>query len=116
MTIKVPNSKVVMKDWGHEEILYNTNLYCSKILVINPGCETSMHYHSKKHETLTVSSGAAIVKALGDFTTSEYHLETFDSLIIPPNHKHKIINNSSSKKLVIFEASTKDDPQDSTRV
>ena len=52
-------AKFVEKDWGHEIWLANNKEedYCGKILIINQGCNTSMHFHMKKHETFYVSEG-----------------------------------------------------------
>src|SRR5208282_4809879 len=43
--------KVVRKAWGVEYWCVNTELYCMKILKINPGFQSSIHAHSTKDET-----------------------------------------------------------------
>lgn len=47
-------AKFVEKEWGHEIWLANNEKenYCGKILHINQGHTSSMHFHMEKHETL----------------------------------------------------------------
>lgn len=109
------SSNIVNKTWGEERIFYN-GAYCSKALIIAPGESTSFHYHPVKDETMTVVSGSAQIK-VGDYTNyTEYFLSELDSVRIPPGVSHKIYNSSNSKKLIIMEASTRDDPIDSIRI
>ena len=48
------------KSWGYELIRVNNKEedYCSKILYINAGAGTSMHYHLKKKETWYIQQGS----------------------------------------------------------
>lgn len=60
--------KTVEKNWGYE-IWMSNNLkenYCSKILFIEDGKSTSMHYHLSKHETFYVMKGTLVVDYLLD--------------------------------------------------
>jgi mannose-6-phosphate isomerase-like protein (cupin superfamily) len=52
-------AKHVEKKWGYETWLANNEKedYCGKILHINAGCSSSMHYHMDKHETFYVREG-----------------------------------------------------------
>ena len=52
-------TKTVIKEWGSELWLANNKEhdYCGKILTINPGCSTSLHFHANKHETFYVIEG-----------------------------------------------------------
>ena len=58
MSPEVPVKKVE-KEWGYELWLANNKNhdYCGKILHINKGHESSLHYHEKKHETMYVLKG-----------------------------------------------------------
>lgn len=107
--------KVINKTWGEERIFYNGD-YCSKALIIAPGESTSFHYHPIKDETMTVVSGSAQIKVGNYINYVEYFLSELDSVRIPPGVSHKIYNSSNSKKLIIMEASTHDDPADSIRI
>ena len=62
------NPKKVEKDWGYELWLANNqdNNYCGKILFIEKGNSTSMHYHEDKHETFYVIDGTLRVDMLKD--------------------------------------------------
>lgn len=48
--------QVIEKRWGSETILFS-GAYLVKRLVLNAGCETSMHFHYAKCETIVVESG-----------------------------------------------------------
>ena len=52
-------AKFVEKEWGHEIWMANNESenYCGKILRINKGNTSSMHYHMDKHETFYVTEG-----------------------------------------------------------
>lgn len=106
----------VSKSWGQEKIFYNSDNYCSKALIIAPGSETSMHFHKYKHETMTVVSGEAIIETINNKEKIVYYLHDLESVVIPENTPHKIINASNSNKLVIMEASTRDQAEDSYRI
>ena len=45
-------AKLVEKDWGHEIWMANNQSenYCGKILRINQGYNSSLHFHLDKHE------------------------------------------------------------------
>jgi len=62
------NPKKVDKEWGYELWLVNNKNedYCGKILFIEGGKSTSMHYHSEKHETFHVIEGLLRVDMLRD--------------------------------------------------
>lgn len=49
--------KIVFKAWGVEYWLTNTNLYCSKVLQVNPGFQCSLHRHPVKDETFLLLDG-----------------------------------------------------------
>lgn len=47
--------------WGREIWLTNTELYCLKRLVINPGWQCSLHRHLVKDETFILDDGAVFL-------------------------------------------------------
>ena len=53
---KNQNIKRVNKPWGHELWIYNSELYCGKILFFNKGKRCSWHYHEIKDETFSCYS------------------------------------------------------------
>ena len=64
------NPKVVDKEWGQEIWLANNEEedYCGKILHIEPGHSSSMHYHAKKHETFYILEGGLRVEIINTET------------------------------------------------
>jgi mannose-6-phosphate isomerase-like protein (cupin superfamily) len=103
--------KIVQKSWGFESIFYNDK-YCAKTLTIYPNQKTSYHYHPIKHEVITVVSGIANINISGN----DNILEQNQSVMLPPNTAHYIHNISSKLPLVLAEASTKDNAEDSIRI
>ena len=57
--------KIVEKLWGKEEIIVNNELYCAKFLILNPGFESSYHYHPLKDETFHVLEGVCLLNLNG---------------------------------------------------
>ena len=43
--------------WGYELWIENNEKYCSKLLIMNMGFESSWHYHKRKDETFAVLEG-----------------------------------------------------------
>ena len=52
-------AKVVEKQWGREIWMVNNPRedYCGKILQIDQGYNTSLHFHLEKHETFYITKG-----------------------------------------------------------
>lgn len=81
-----PPVKIVEKEWGREEWLANSPLYCSKILHITRGKGTSVHHHERKTETMRVLTGKFRI-----FIEDEILFMTpGDILNISPYQIHKI--------------------------
>lgn len=56
--VKIKHPKKVIKVWGHELWIHNTEEYCGKLLVFEKaGNHFSMHYHIKKKETWYIQEG-----------------------------------------------------------
>ena len=53
--------EVIKKVWGRERVIVNNELYCGKILEIDCGGVSSLHYHPKKDETFYVLEGECVV-------------------------------------------------------
>lgn len=49
--------KVVPKVWGEEWWLVNNDKYCGKLLKVDRGAESSLHYHPVKQETFYCLDG-----------------------------------------------------------
>lgn len=111
MAVKdLEGKKIVKKLWGAEYWLVNTELYCLKILVINPGFQSSLHYHKKKDETFFVEKGEVLLEC-GDST--EQLLPGMRKRI-KPGVRHRF---SSVKDIsVIMEVSTTHEDEDVFRI
>ena len=68
-------AKFVEKEWGHEIWMANNESenYCGKILRINKGNTSSMHYHMDKHETFYVTDGTLQVILIDTEQGKECH-------------------------------------------
>lgn len=108
--------KLVPKQWGHEEIMVNTDKYCGKYLCMNYGYQLSFHYHKVKDETFYILEG--MVELLTYNTDSKkvvtYLLSPGESFRILPGVVHSALTTSPYAK--ILEVSTHDMPEDSYRV
>jgi mannose-6-phosphate isomerase-like protein (cupin superfamily) len=52
----------VIKAWGWEEWIWNSEKYCGKILFFERGKESSYHYHKMKDETFYIAEGLVLVR------------------------------------------------------
>ena len=108
----------IEKQWGHEIWLVNNKEenYCGKILYIQEGCSTSMHFHAKKHESFYILKGDLQIDILDTFTTKIHSKilhegEVFSLDRVVP---HKLIAKGGPVKFV--ETSTYHEDSDSYRV
>jgi mannose-6-phosphate isomerase-like protein (cupin superfamily) len=107
----------VLKPWGREIWIVNNDLYCGKILEIEPGKRFSMHMHMQKKETWYLQSGELKFLYI-DTETGELQKTTMqpgDCVDIEPGQPHQLECTSESKA-VIFEVSTRHYDEDSYRM
>lgn len=100
--------KVVVKAWGVENWLANTERYCCKEMLINAGYYCSTHYHKIKDETFILRSGSVGLMIDG----VAYTMKIDEPYRIKPGQKHFFKAFTDS---VIIEASTHHDDRDSYR-
>lgn len=113
----VTKPKRVDKIWGHEIWLANNERedYCGKILHINAGEGSSMHYHMDKHETFYVLKGELALELL-DTADGE------KSLVLIPEGEGYVIERGQPHQLTasidtdIIEISTFHRDEDSHRL
>lgn len=105
-----PPIKIVQKDWGREEWLANSPLYCSKILHVDKHMGTSIHYHKHKIETMRVLNGEFRIMLEGEL----FILKGQDILNIYPYQVHKI--DAITKDAQLLEISTQHFDDDSIRL
>ena len=102
--------KKVEKLWGHEEWIENNEKYCMKVLVFQPGFQSSLHYHPIKHETMLVVSGECEMEVEGKVE----RLEAGQGHIIPPGTKHRF--KAVNGPCIVVEASTHHEDSDCIRI
>ena len=111
-------AKQIDKSWGYEICRVNNKKenYCSKIISINEGCSTSMHYHINKHETFYVRVGCLRVDTLDTSTaeTESHIVEVGQVLEIDRYLPHQLIAHNGPVE--IDETSTYSCSTDSHRV
>jgi mannose-6-phosphate isomerase-like protein (cupin superfamily) len=109
---------IVNKSWGFERIFINTDLYCTKELVIFKNSSTSKHYHKNKHETFYIVEGIANITTydLKGNVLNIFTLNERQSFCIEPQTVHSIENISFEKLLVVLESSTQDKKIDNIRI
>lgn len=105
------NLKEVKKVWGKEVWIVNCDKYCSKLLRLDKGAVSSMHYHKIKQETFYALDGTASLTIEG----RDYMMTPFSRpKTIMPGQKHQFTGLSSN--IVILEVSTHHDDDDVVRL
>jgi mannose-6-phosphate isomerase-like protein (cupin superfamily) len=106
----------VLKGWGFEDWIVNTEKYCGKILFFNGGKQCSWHYHKIKDETFYIQSGKIemLYGILPDIEDARsVILEEGDSFYIPQGLIHRAI---ALQDTFVYEFSTQHFDSDSYRI
>ena len=110
--------KIVEKTWGRELWLVNNEKedYCSKILEINEGGRTHLHFHMLKHETFYVLSGSLYLRLIDTSNAQEIEIvvQEGETIEIARGLPHKLMARLGDVKLI--ETSTYHRDEDSYRV
>lgn len=96
--------KVLLRDWGAESIVAETDTYMGKVLFMNPGTKGGLQYHQDKVETFFLYEGRAIVRS--DDGTGQLQTVMMlpgQSYHIPAGAVHQV---EAIERCVFFEAST----------
>lgn len=102
--------KEVKKAWGRELWIVNCPKYCGKLLYLDEGAESSIHYHKEKQETFYAHSGKVVL----NIESKSYMLTPFSRpKTIKPGAKHSFLGITDS---VILEVSTHHDDSDVFRI
>lgn len=94
--------------WGYELWIENNEKYCSKLLILNEGFESSWHYHERKDETFIILEGRVSL-------TYENEMNTAQTIILREGEKFrlkpKVIHafKSLTPRSIVMETSTTDD-------
>lgn len=89
----------------------NTELYCAKLLYLEPGAQCSLHKHRKKDETFRVLDGRCTL----EFGGLKRVLAKGDLQRIRPGVYHRFRNERYAPICVILEVSTHHDESDVIR-
>jgi len=115
MSITVETAPVTEKLWGLEVECARVpdENYTAKLLMVNPGFTSSVHYHKVKHETFYVLHGNVILSTYrtdmlaGGYTNTELDTETSfvpgQRVVIPPMTVHSF---RATVPSIIVEGST----------
>jgi mannose-6-phosphate isomerase-like protein (cupin superfamily) len=82
--------QVIQKRWGEERIFQNNSHYCSKLLIIKKGHQTSMHFHIDKHETMVVVSGILTIDYIVDKENKTSTVGPYEAFVIAPGLPHTL--------------------------
>ena len=100
--------KRISKKWGNEVVLTNTEHYCAKNLLVDPGRICSLHRHVKKHETFIVQEGEGVIEVAGQ----AFEVVPMAFVHIAAGTWHRFW---SSKGMKLLEVSTHHDDDDVER-
>ena|SRR3989344_5097259 len=95
--------------WGCELWIENNEKYCSKLLILHKGFESSWHYHKRKDETFVALEGqVSLTYANGlDSPAKTIVLNIGDKFRLEPGVIHAF--KSLTPKSAVMEISTTDD-------
>ena len=112
---KLKERKMVLKPWGAETWFAQVpGKYMGKILLIEKGQSTSLHYHKKKEETLIVVSGRLDYTCVDKEGKRQHcRLGFYETVHIPPGTQHSLA--AGHHAVTLFEVSSCH-PEDSFRV
>lgn len=92
-----------VRDWGYYRVLHhNGSIVKLKELTVDPGKSLSMQRHTKRAELWFVSEGMALLKTSDDdMITSAKVYRQFDTVHIPNNSWHQLINTTDEPLKII---------------
>ena len=94
--------------WGYELWIENNEKYCSKLLVLNEGFESSWHYHERKDETFIILEGRVSLTYASEMNDIQtIILNESDKFRLKPKVLHTF--KSLTTRSIAMEISTTDD-------
>lgn len=104
------------KKWGAEYLLVSNEKYCSKILVLNYGFQSSLHYHKLKDETFICIEGRVFLEVRDRMNVCGlYQLEPGSSPVrLEPNTPHRFYAGNIGG--VVLEVGTPHSDEDVYRI
>ena len=98
------------KVWGLEETIVNNNYYCAKLLHLNKGYRSSLHYHHTKDETFFILEGTIKLEINGN----EHTMPKESQVRIYPHQTHWFT--ALTENATILEISTHEASGDVTKI
>ena len=86
---KIEKNKILEKPWGSEEIIFLSEKYCVKKLILKKGEMCSYQYHNYKTETITVLEGEMKLQIENEF------------IVIKPGNSHNILPKTKHRMIAI---------------
>lgn len=102
--------KQVSKVWGKEEIIANCE-YCGKLLHIDKGAISSVHYHKKKKETFYCIEGLVKLTLNGE---NHLLIPNTEAITIMPEDRHSFEGLANNN--ILIEVSTHDEENETVRL
>jgi mannose-6-phosphate isomerase len=97
-------SKTVIKPWGKEEWIAHNQFYALKLITLNQGHRTSLHYHDEKHETYYVNHGRILSWLEGENGDIDKKEMQAGSIVeIVPGRAHRV---EAIEDTILIEVST----------
>ena len=86
----------IIRELMHPAVHGNRNVSFAQA-VIEPGRETRSHVHAHSEEIYHISKGSGLMK-LG---SKQFSIEPGDTICIPPNSSHSVLNNGSEPLIIL---------------
>jgi D-lyxose ketol-isomerase len=112
----------VEKKWGNEQWLENSEKYCMKLLFLDHGFQSSLHFHRTKTETFLCVAGKVLLEVMPFYKSHpdqfdvvmRHYLQPYQHFTLKAGIPHRFT--AITAEAVIVEASTKHDDDDVVRI
>jgi|TARA_B110000093_G_C12691141_1_gene294183 mannose-6-phosphate isomerase-like protein (cupin superfamily) len=94
--------KIITKPWGNYTVLSKGNNFLLKKLIVKPGQILSYQSHQYRSEHWVIISGKATV-IIND---KNHYICKNENIFIPQRAKHRVLNESKTKNLILIEVQT----------
>jgi len=95
-------SKIVKKPWGTFVVIAKSKDFLLKKMTIKPEGVLSYQSHNYRSEHWIIIEGKATII----INNRTYYKSANEHIFIPKKAKHRVLNESKKKKLIIVEAQT----------
>ena len=92
-------TKSIKRPWGYYVVLSKSKNFLIKKIVVNPEGVLSYQSHNFRSEHWIIIEGKATVI----INNRTYYRSENENIFIPKKSKHRVLNESSKKKLIFIE-------------